>query len=320
MRIAMKRIFSIIVALLFVMHAFPQSNNIYTDGTKWIYVYDAFDPDGFWFRGDVIVETIKGDTVVNGITYKKIERAEIYIGEEEDYDPITRGDLLRYSDSKYLRYYTDISYGEDYKNAYPQKFMGDDHVMYDENLKVGDKVWWEQNQTVVEIGDTVFEESPNVVRKYWRHNAGTDWYYEEDLYTRLNHIWWIEGIGRLSYPYYIGVDCICHDMLMCCINANGDTIYKNKKYVEAVKDYIRITGMRGICADNISIAQHDGECIVTLPVAAEWAVTLYNAAGVSVACKAGEGSEIFLPVDGKGTHILVLEVGGKQYTKKVMIR
>ena len=177
----MKRIFSIIGALLFVMHAFPQSNNIYTDGTKWIYVYDAFDPDGFWFRGDVIVETIKGDTVVNGITYKKIERAEIYIGEEEDYDPITRGDLLRYSDGKYLRYYTDISYGEDYKNAYPQKFMGDDHVMYDENLKVGDKVWWEQNQTVVEIGDTVFEESPNVVRKYWRHNAGTDWYYEEDL-------------------------------------------------------------------------------------------------------------------------------------------
>ena len=315
----MKQLFSIIFVLLFAIYAFPQSNNIYTDGTKWIYIYDGFDSDGFWFRGDVIVETIKGDTVVNGITYKKIERAEIYIG-EDDYNPITSGDLLRYSDGKYLRYYTDASYRKEYKKCNPEKFLDDDHVMYDENLKVGDKVWWEQNQTVVEIGDTVFEESPNVVRKFWRHNAGTDRYYEEELYTRLNHIWWVEGVGRLSFPYYNGIDCICNDMLMCCINANGDTIYKNKKYVEAVKEYLRTTGIRNISADDISIAQQDGKCVVTLPAASEWAVTLYNAAGIAVVHKAGEGSEIFLPVNSNGTHILVLDIGGKQYTKKVVIK
>ena len=79
------------------------------------------------------------------------------------------------------------------------------------------------------------------------------------------------------------------------------------------------TNIEPLKIEDISITQQDGECIVTLPVAAEWAVTLYNAAGISVACKAGEGDEIFLPVEGNGTYILVLEVGGKQYTKKVMI-
>ena len=313
----MKNIFLTTLVLFFAMHVFSQSNNLYTDGTKWMYVYDSFDSDGFWFIGDVIVETIKGDTVVNGITYKKIECTYICIGED---DYITDGDLLRYSDGKYLRYYTDASYREEYKKCNPEKFLGDDHVMYDENLKVGDKVWWEKNQTVVEIGDTVFEENPNIVRKYWRHNAGTDTYYEEELYTRLNHIWWVEGVGRLSLPYYIGIDCICNDMLMCCINANGDTIYKNKEYVEAVKEYMRMTGIRNINAEDITIAQANGECIVTLPTVAKWSAVLYNSNGIAVARKAGEGSEIILPAESKGVHVLALNIDGKEYTKKVVIR
>ena len=56
----MKNIFLTTLVLFFAMHVFSQSNNLYTDGTKWMYVYDSFDSDGFWFIGDVIVETIKG--------------------------------------------------------------------------------------------------------------------------------------------------------------------------------------------------------------------------------------------------------------------
>ena len=311
------------LAFFFAIPLFPQTDSIYTKGTKWIYVIDWFyiSEETFYFDGEIQIETITGDTVVDGVVYKKIEETSIYISddEEESFCSIHKGDLLRYSDGKYLRYYTEGCYRNNYKKNAPEKFLGDDHVMYDVNLKVGDKIWWDINQTVVEIGDTIFEDSPDVVRKYWRHNAGSNRWEEEEVYEALNHIWWIEGIGRLSKPYYYGEDCSVGVMLMCCINANGDTIYRNKKYVEAVKEYIRMTGIRNISAEYIFITQQDGECVVTLPVAAEWAVTLYNAAGVSVACKAGEGSEIFLPTNSCGTHILVLEVGGKQYTKKVMI-
>ena len=138
----------------------------------------------------------------------------------------------------------------------------------------------------------------------------------------MGNVLWIEGIGSLSQPlpYFIDAhDCACFHALLYCINPEGDTIYRNQKYIDLIAPYFN-TNIEPLKIDDISITQQDGECIVTLPMVAEWAVTLYNAAGVSVACKAGEGSEIFLPVEGKGTHILVLEVGGKQYTKKVMIK
>ena len=319
----MKNIFLTTLALFFTLPLFPQTDSIYTKGTQWIYVLDFFYEETFYFDGEIQIETITGDTVVDGVVYKKIEETSIYISddeEEESYCSTHGGDLLRYSDGKYLRYYTEGCYRNNYKKNAPEKFLGDDHVMYDVNLKVGDKIWWDINQTVVEIGDTVFEDSPDVVRKYWRHNAGSNRWEEEEVYEALNHIWWIEGIGRLSKPYYYGEDCGVGVMLMCCINANGDTIYRNKKYVEGVKEYMRMTGIRNINTEDITIAQANGECIVTLPTAAKWSATLYGSNGATVAHKVGEGSEIFLHAESKVIHILVLNIDGKEYTKKVVMK
>jgi hypothetical protein len=36
--------------------------------------------------------------------------------------------------------------------------------------------------------------------------------------------------------------------------------------------------------------------------------------------KAGEGSEIILPAESKGVHILVLNIDGKEYSEKVVIK
>ena len=49
-------------------------------------------------------------------------------------------------------------------------------------------------------------------------------------------------------------------------------------------------------------------------------VTLYGSNGATVAHKVGEGSEIFLHAESKGIHILVLNIDGKEYTKKVAIK
>ena len=81
-----------------------------------------------------------------------------------------------------------------------------------------------------------------------------------------------------------------------------------------------MTGIRNINAEDITIAQANGECIVTLPTVAKWSAVLYNSNGIAVARKAGEGSEIILPTESKGVHVLTLNIDGKEYTKKVVIR
>ena len=109
-------------------------------------------------------------------------------------------------------------------------------------------------------------------------------------------------------------------MLLYCINPAGDTIYRNQKYIDLVEPYFK-TNIPALKSDNVTFYQRGGECVVTLPYdAAAWSVTLYNSVGAAVARRSGEGSEIILPATSKGTHILVLNVGGRVVKKKVLIK
>ena len=319
----MKKILLGIILIFIALHSIAQSNNLYTKGTKWIYVIDYELSEDFDFSDrEIMFETITDDTIINNITYKKTINEYLSVWPEYDETNYSKyqGDMLRYSDGKYLRYYKDETYRKGFKEYAPEKFLDDDHVMYDENLKVGDSVWWEKNQKIAEIGDTIFDASPTVKRKYWRHSGHYGRAEERDVYGALNDIWWIEGIGRLSYPYYYAEDYSTLWMLMCCINADGDTIYKNNKYMDAVAPYFK-TVISGIAADNISITPTDGGCLVALGSdAVEWTATLYNSNGVTVAQQQGNGSEVFLPTDSKGTHILVVKAGGRVVKKKIMLR
>ena len=315
----MKKIFFTIMVIIIASQAIAQTNNIYTKGTRWIYVVDDDLSEEFYFNGEIMFETITDDTVINNIIYNKtIIENYIIIPEDTIYD-IEQGDMLRFSDGKYLRYYTDETYRDGFKKYAPEKFVGDDHVMYDEKLKIGDDVWWEQNQKVKEIGDTIFDASPNIKRKFWRHDGSYNRAEERDVYAALNNIWWVEGIGRLSYPYYYAENYSTIRMLMCCINANGDTIYKNKKYMDVVAPYFK-TGISSLTPDNLIISPTAGGLSVILDDATDWSATLYNSNGVTVAQQQGNGSEIFLPTDGKGTHILVVKAGGSVVKKKVLLR
>jgi hypothetical protein len=52
----------------------------------------------------------------------------------------------------------------------------------------------------------------------------------------------------------------------------------------------------------------------------QWSATLYNSNGVCVAQREGEGSEMFLSTDSKGTHILVVKAGGRVIEKKIALK
>jgi len=111
---------------------------------------------------------------------------------------------------------------------------------------------------------------------------------------------------------------MCNDLLLFCIAADGDTIYRNKRYW--YPEIANLTTVRKIFPDEISFTQRGGECVVTLPLDAAWSATLSNSVGVTVVRRSGEGSEIILPATSKGTHILVVNVGGRVVKKKVFIK
>ena len=109
------------------------------------------------------------------------------------------------------------------------------------------------------------------------------------------------------------------DVLLFCIAANGDTIYRNKRYWYPELTFI--TTIRKIFPDEVFFTQQGSECIVTLPAdVAAWEATLSNSVGVTVARRLGEGSEVILPATSKGTHILVIKADGRVVKKKVFIK
>ena len=305
----MKRIYIIILLSFFALFSFPQAGDMYADGMTWVVRNVYFTDDGEISEyNEMLMYVVQGDTTVNDTKYKKMECHYFDNDDNRFYFDYTY--LVRYSDGKHLFYLPE------YKYVVSERcYIDDDYVMFDENLNVGDALIVNPYEKIACISDTVFGVYSSSTRKCWKMQPYSS---SSTLYTQiLNRVVWVEGIGNLMEPvpaFINEYDCPCYNMLVYCVNAAGDTIYHEPKYNDFPLCVPKIEALE------FTIAQQDGECVVTLPVAAEWAVTLYNAAGISVACKAGEGSEIFLPVDGKGTHILVLEVGGKQYTKKVMIR
>ena len=305
-----KIIFTMLLSVL-ALSTFAQNDSLYVDGMKWITWEFNFDDDYIGSDEYYFTYIIDGDTAINGCRYKKMKHLITYLDEGCDYHFETY--FVRYENGKYLFYLPDEK-----ENADDRCYVGDDYVFFDENLKEGDLL--PLVEKIYSVGDTVFDDSPNDVRKYWKKQ------HLENDYSRfsvLNDVLWVNGIGSLSQPvpYFIEeYDCACYQMLLYCTNSSGDTIYRNQKFIDLVAPYLN-TNVPILKSDEISFTQRGGECVVTLPLdAAAWEATLSNSVGVTVARRSGEGSEIILPATSKGTHILVVNVGGKVVKKKVFIK
>ena len=245
------------------------------EGRKW--VMRAYRPlYPAYGEGKTYFE-VKGDTIINGNQYSIVT--------SDGYDVCQ---FIRCEDTKYL--------------CYSYKPEGD-ILVFDESWNVGDTaVIGDDNPSTPSY--TVAETGDLQGLKYW-HIDGVQ-------------LRWVQGIGFVNANLFL----IEHGFvggvsleLICCTEANSDTLYVNRDLL-----YLLSTGISDICAENISIKQQSGECIVTLSNTAKWSATLYSSNGTAVARKAGEGCEIILPAENKGTHILVLNIDGKDYTKKVVIK
>ncbi len=224
---------------------------------------------------------INGDTLINGHRYSKLYKGSLEC-------------MIRREGTKWYVY--------DYIH---EERISRDTLLFDESLNVGDTAWSDPRE--IEPPYIVSEIGEIQDHKYW-HIAAEYWGFDT----------WVQGIGWIDrlpfdYAHYLvgGVSI----SLICCVDPGNDTLYVNRDLL-----YLLETGIEDISSDEISFTQRGGECVVTLPLDAAWSATLSNSIGVTVARCSGEGSEVILPATSKGTHILVVNVGGRVVKKKVFIK
>ena len=317
----MKKIIFTLLLLVLVLPSFAQRDNLLEDGRRWVTffcgLYDT-DTSESLMRTVIIYNggycsfrniTINGDTIINGIKYKKLYASDDECETNDMNIPGKLSAFLRYDNGRYL-----------YRFFNNNKISGE-NLLFDENCVVGDTIVPKQ-EVVISVSDTINNCYSDNLCKYWKVkdiSNGSNFYY---YFKYFDDIKWIQGIGHpttlLQYERRGGYDCLCSDIVLFCIAANGDTIYRNKRYW--FPDLVQITKIRKISADEVSFTQQGNECIVTLPLDAAWSATLSNSVGVTVARRSGEGSEIILPATSKGTHILVVKAGGRVVKKKVFIK
>ena len=220
---------------------------------------------------------ILGSSIIDGRSYSKMRP-----GYNSGYN------LLRKEGTKWYAY---------------ERELERDTLLFDESWSVGDTAW--VNPTAPSQCGIIDEVGELQGRKFWVMGGA---------YSGT----WLEGLGFINrYPFEnSSVSNGFSFDLICCVEANGDTLYVNRELFYMFDD----SGVGNVSAENIVVNQYGGEFVVTLPCSDAWSATLYNSVVAVVARRSGDGSEIVLPATSKGTHILVLNVGGRVVKKKVFIK
>ena len=261
-----------------VLHA---QESVFPLGRRWVVLLDYLNP---LVNDNVIEYSVNKIDTINGNTYSFID-----------------GQKYRIDGSKIYLF-------EDY-------YLQSEILIFDESWEVGDTTTW--------IHEDVFDiDSMKVVDKYETVVAvgylnGLK-YWDLDLYGWKCR--WLQGVGYIEGGRGPFEECNWRmgapsKMLICCVEANGDTLYVDRDNLHLIQ-----TGISSLTSDNLTINPTAGGLSVDLGATTDWLATIYNSNGVTVAQQQGNGSEIFLPTDSKGTHILVVKAGGKVVKKKVLLR
>ena len=248
-----------------------------------------------------------GDSVIDEKIYKKI-----WSSKKEDFsDAFLEDFFIRETNGK----------------IYMRRSNGAEWLFFDCTCEASDTLLLTQGSDSFEyyvyaaiesVRDTIFENTGGEKYKYWNMNL-----FMRDTATKepcffLGENLFVENIGFLSNGFSPtnfgttggGQELLCmHEGDSIIYLSNEGTCYKSSKTV-----------INNISADEVSFTQQGDECVVTLPCDAAWSAILTNSVGFTVARCSGEGSEIILPATSKGTHILVVNVGGKVVKKKVLIK
>jgi hypothetical protein len=192
-----------------------------------------------------------------------------------------------------------------------------DSLLFDESWSEGDTTTWvdddvfdEESMSRVDKYETVVNTGYINGRKYW------------DLDLNGWKCTWLHGVGYIKGGRWIFGE---HNWavggpsysLIYCVEENGDTLYVDHSLIHLTQ-----TGISPAIVEDDVICQQssDGLWVNLGANIPQWSATLYNSNGVCVAQREGEGSEMFLSTDSKGTHILVVKAGGSVIKKKIALK
>ena len=274
------RILFFLFALQCTQHTFAQYS-LFPEGRKWYVMSKLLNP---FTSVDINSIVACGDTLIDGKSYTYLDR------------------------EGYIR--------KDGTRIYAEMFDGCDSLVFDESWEVGDTTTW--------FLESVFnEDSLKFLPKYEKViniryiNGLKCWDMDLDGW----YCSWLQGVGYISggrdvfEVFNTNVGKPSYD-LICCVEANGDTLYVNRDLM-----YMLETSIENISFDAVSYKIFDDKIVIILPTdVSSFSVALYNSNGIKIARKSGSGSEIVLPTTYTGTHILVIEADGKMIEKKIFVK
>ncbi len=181
----MKRILFIIIALALKSSLYAQDDYrpFVEEGKTWSFVVEA---TSFWWDGkeshwDTDYEnstlTIKGDTVVDGIEYKKV----MYTSDNNFFNDIPNfiyGIIREENKKVYMRSF--------FYDCYYPDYLSEEVLMYDFNLKVGDSFTEDYGSDYYRLNMKLESIEENEGRRIYKFSTNKDW---------VPVMQWVEGAG-----------------------------------------------------------------------------------------------------------------------------
>ncbi|MBQ5663740.1 MAG: hypothetical protein IIV19_04835, partial [Bacteroidaceae bacterium] len=200
----MKKIIFTILLFVLALPSFAQKDNLLEDGRRWVtfgWSFGDYDDDSEWVKMyledlggyEACNLTIMGDTLINDTIYKKLYSADLYY--YNDWNAVGKLEaFIRYENGKYLYRFLNEKVRDMYKKGYPHDFIGNEHLLFDENRVEGDIIP-PGLEVVSAVNDTVYPRYSDYSLKYWKvkdANNGPNYY---DYFRYFDDIKWIQGVG-----------------------------------------------------------------------------------------------------------------------------
>lgn len=130
-----RKFLSTLIFLFLIVHSFAQVNDYFLNNPKWQVKYRYYDGSGWMGSSDEYNYTVVGDTIINFLTYKKIQRNGVVTNIGFAGEPLSSSS---YSNSTYSALLRSVGKKMYYFGGGADSTS--DILMYDYNLNVGDTV------------------------------------------------------------------------------------------------------------------------------------------------------------------------------------
>ncbi|MAZ94344.1 MAG: hypothetical protein CMF58_07965 [Lentimicrobiaceae bacterium] len=282
------------LTIIFVFSFVASSQEIVNTAKLWSCMEEHCHEWGSEFSTDFY--RFEEDTIINSLTYKKV-----WISEDENHEIWNfYGAFIR----------------EENNRVYYRQMFGDEGLIYDFNLEIGDSVLVDNPRAVGEVWLHLLEIDTITVadglRERWRMVSSE---YQDSDY-------WIRGIGSIagvinsSMSVYGG---LCGFYALLCQDEQGEKIYENPEYNTC---YLYTVGRDEVTEDNTSIIYNRdlSSIVVKLQDKSDMAILITDISGKILYKTEVNSKKETIPfrINNPGIYIVTVVVNSQKTSIKLM--